>query len=211
MGIERARVVEVHAQSSASGRVCSGYLIGDRLVLTAGPHASAHVRPASTAVWLPASRVWSEPSGDVAILEIDDASYPPGPQGALRWGLVTGRRPLAVTAMGFSPAGERPERFRDAEQFFGHLILEAGPGADGSMPVEASGASRVAGDGLNGAALFAGADLVGVLMAGAGSEQLRARPVSGLADDPLFVEWVSAAGRLALNPVSTPAFGLPLL
>lgn len=211
MGIERARVVEVHAQGSATARVGSGYLIGDRLVLTAGWRASTQVRPASTAVWCSASPVWSAPSGDVAILEIDEAADVPAPPGALRWGQVAGRRPLAVTAMGFPPAAARPERFRDAEQFFGQLHVEGGPGADGSLPIEPSAASRVAGDGLNGAALFAGADLVGVVVAGAGSERLRALPVSGLADDPAFVEWVGANGRLDLHQVTAPAFGLPML
>ncbi len=34
MGIERARVTEVHATDSVSGRAGSGYQITDRLVLT---------------------------------------------------------------------------------------------------------------------------------------------------------------------------------
>ncbi len=207
MGIERARVVEVHSKSSATTRVCSGYLVADNLVLTAGGRGSAEVRPASTAVWCSASRVWSAASGDVAILEIDDASAAMAPPGALRWGRVSGRRPVAVTALGFPPASVKPGWFRDAEQFFGHLLPEDGAASHESLPVEASAISRVAGDGLNGAALFAGADLVGVLVADAGTERLRARPVSALAADPSFVERVSRTGRLDLTPVSSPAFG----
>ena len=204
MGIERARVVEVHSQTSAAGRVCSGYLIADRLVLTAGTgvgrQGSTDVRPASTAVWCSASQVWAAASGDVAILEIDDPSAVPAPPRALRWGRVSGRGPVAVAALGFPPASGKPEWFRDAEQFFGHLLPDA--------KVKASPTSRVAGEGLHGAALFAGADLVGVLIAGA---EPRAQPVSALAADPSFVEWVGDAGRLDLTPVSSPSFGLPIL
>ena len=204
MGIERARVVEVHARTSATGRVCSGYLVADRLVLTAGAGAgvpgSFDVRPASTAAWCSASPVWLAASGAVAILEIDDPSAVPPPPRALRWGEVSGRGPVAVAALGFPPAAGKPEWFREAEQFFGHLL------PDGA--VTPSPASRLAGDGLTGAALFAGADLVGVLVAGT---DLRAQAVSALADDPSFVEWVGDAGRLDLTSVSSPAFGLPIL
>lgn len=211
MGIERTRVVEIHTHDSATARVGSGYLIADHLVLTAGSPGSTDVRPASTAIWSSATRVWTAPSGDVAILEIDQPASAPAPPGALRWGRVAGQSPLAVTAMGFPPASVRPDRFREAEQFFGHLLLAGGQGANGSLPVEPSLTSRVGGDGLNGAAVFAGADLVAVLLAGPGSERLRARPVAALADDPAFVQWVSATGRLELTPVSPPAFGLPML
>ena len=207
MGIERARVVEVHSKSSATARVCSGYLVADNLVLTAGGHGPAEVRPASTAVWCSASRVWSAASGDVAILEIDDALTAMAPPGALRWGKVSGRRAVAVTALGFPPASVKPEWFRDAEQFFGHLLPEGGATDDESLPVEASAISRVVGDGLSGAALFAGAHLVGVLMADAGTEGLRARAVAALAADPSFVERVSTTGQLDLTRVSSPAFG----
>ena len=211
MGIERARVVEVHSQTSATG-VCAGYLIADRLVLTAGGVAgrqgAADVRPASTAVWCSASQVWAAASGDVAILEIDDPSAVPAPPRALRWGRVSGRGPVAVAALGFPPASGKPEWFRDAEQFFGHVRPLGDSDADGSLEVKASATSRVTGEGLNGAALFAGADLVGVLIAGT---ELRARPVSALAADPSFVEWVGDAGGLHLTQVSSPAFGLPIL
>ena len=214
MGIERARVVEVHSQASSTGRVCSGYLIADRLVLTAGGgggrQGAADVRPASTAVWCSASRVWSAASGDAAILEIDDPSAVPAPPRALRWGQVAGKAPVAVAALGFPPVPGKPEWFRDAEQFFGH-VLPDGDSADGSLTVKASATSRVAGEGLHGAALFAGADLIGVLVAEAGTERLRARAVSALAEDPSFVEWVGDAGRLDLTTVSGSAFGLPIL
>ncbi len=196
MGIERARVVEVHSAGSATRRVGAGYLIGERLVLTAGGvvdrRGSTGVRPAGTAVWYESSAVWA--AGDVALLEVDEVLAPPG---AMRWGQVSGHRPVPVAAMGFPPATSRPDRFRDAGQFFGHLQPD--------FAVEASGASRLAGEGLHGAALFAGAELVGVLLAAGGH---RAVAVAAFAGDPRFV---AIAGDVDLIPVSAPASGLSIL
>ncbi|MDQ4089344.1 MAG: hypothetical protein M3163_03450, partial [Actinomycetota bacterium] len=56
--------------------------------------------------------------------------------------------------------------------------------------------------GMTGAALFAGAELVGVVLAGG-----RAVPVGTLADDPAFVD---VLGGLALVSVSTPAGAFPI-
>src|SRR5436305_12963505 len=100
MGIERARAVEVHARGSTSGRVGSGYLLGDRLVLTAGavvgPDGTADIRPAGTGPWLPASAVWVAEDGDVAVLEVDDPSALLLSPSLPRWGRVEGRLPVAV-------------------------------------------------------------------------------------------------------------------
>lgn len=194
MGIERARVLEVHLR----GAVGAGYLVDDRLVLTAGAgRAPAEVRPAGTATWLRASPVWSSPAG-AAVLELDDPSalmMPPVPP---RWGRVTGRRPVAVTAMGFAPLAAPARWARDPEQFFGHVV----PPAQASMTVTGA---RAAGDGMTGAALFAGAELVGVLLAGA-----RAVAVSALAGEPGFAGLVGGDGGLALADVSTPATAFPI-
>lgn len=197
MGIERARVVEVHAAGSVTRRVGAGYLIDERLVLTAGGivdrRGSTGVRPAGTAVWYESLLLWA--AADVALLEVDEVLAPPG---AMRWGEPAGRRPLPVAAMGFEPAAARPDRWRDAGQFFGHLQPD--------LTVDASTASRLAGEGLHGAALFAGAELVGVLLAAGGA--LRSAPVSALAADLSFVDIV---GELDLVPVSAPASGFSIL
>lgn len=214
MGVERARVVEVHAPASASGRTGSGYVVAGGLVLTGsavvGRQGATHVRPSGTAVWYPALRVWTSATGDVALLALDDEFALPPPPGRLRWGRVEGRRPVPVTALGFAPMAGRPERWRDADQFFGHLH-SAGPSlARGTLAVEASATSRVSGDGLHGAALFAGADVVGVLVAGIGP--FRAMPISAVADDPSFVASLGVgAGGLDLTPISAPAGGLSIL
>ena len=220
MGIERARVVEVHAQTSATRRAGSGYQISDRLVLThggvVGGDGRTDVRPAGTAVWVPASVVWRARAGDVAVLEVDEPSVLMWAPAAVRWGLVAGRRPVSVTAMGFPPAAdaERPHRARDTHQFVGQLVPDGLPAAATSIPLTASGGGRPTGDGMSGAALFAGAELVGVLVvdpAPPGRNRLRAVPVSVLADDPGFVGLVGDANGLTLIPVVAPSVGFPIL
>lgn len=195
MGIERARVMEVHA----GGGVRAGYLLDDRLVLTAGAGPGrAEVRPGGSATWLAASPVWWSPAG-VALFELDEPEalmMPPAPP---RWGRVTGRRPVAVAAMGFPPAAAPTRWARDAEQFFGHVV----PSDSTSLRVTST---QPAGTGMNGAALFAGAELVGVLVGA-----VHAVPLSALAAEPGFAALVgSDRGGLALADVSTPATAFPI-
>jgi hypothetical protein len=206
MGVARARVVEVHAPTSPSGRVGAGYLIGDRLVLTSGRVAGrsgpSGIRPAGTATWIPSTVVWTSPSGDAAALEVDDPSALMLSPDPMRWGRLTGSRPVAVTGMGFAASDARTEWPRDAEQFLGHVVP-----ADGGARLAVT--TGTGGDGMSGAALFAGAELVGVLLADAGRPV--AVPVSALAGDPGFVALFGDEGGLALAPVSTPSYGFPIL
>ncbi len=197
MGIERARVMEVHAGGGAVG---AGYLLDDRLVLTAGAgRPPADVRPAGTATWLAASPVWSSPAGAV-VLELDDPAALMMPPVRPRWGRITGRRPVAVTAMGFAagagadPLGPRPRALlRPRRRRWSRRRWPS--------PV-----ARSDGDGMIGAALFAGAELVGVLLAGA-----RAVPVSALAGEPGFAGLVGdQRGGMELADVSTPATAFPI-
>jgi hypothetical protein len=183
VGIERARVVEVHAPGSPTG---AGYLLSDRLVLTRAWPGAAEVRPGSTGRWLAASVAWS--GAGAAVLEVGEPLFQsPGP---VRWGRVEGSRPVPVTAMGFPPAADRPRWVREPVQLVGRLS----PGG------VLSGAT--VGGGMSGAALFAGAELVGVLAAGA------AVPVARLAEDEAFV---GVVGGLTLTPVSAPASGFSIL
>lgn len=196
MGIERSRVLEVHRERGAVG---AGYLIDDRLVLTAGAgRAPAEVRPGGTATWLAASPVWSSPAGAV-ILELEDPEMLMMPPVRPRWGRITGPRPVAVTAMGFPPAPAPTRWARDPEHFMGHVV----PAGSTAVTVTAA---RPAGAGMTGAALFAGAELVGVLLASA-----RAVPVGALAGEPGFAALVGdERGGLALADVSTPATVFPI-
>ena len=194
MGIERARVMEVHA----GGAVHAGYLIDDRLVLTVGAgRAPADVRPAGAATWLAASPVWS--SAGAVVLELDDPAALMMPPQRPRWGRVTGSRPIPVLAMGFPPTSSPPRWARDPEHFLGQVVPA------GRAPLTVT-SLRLAGDGMTGAALFAGAELVGVLLAGA-----RAVPVSTLAAEPGFAGLVGDRDGLALADVSTPATAFPML
>ncbi len=213
MGIERARVVEVHSVASSSGCVGSGYLVSDRLVLTAGAgvgrDGSTDVRRAGTGPWVPASTVWVAADADAALLEVAEASDLSCSPAPLRWGQVVGRGTVAVTAVGFPSAHGRPERVRDPEQFMGTLSRVA-PESFAVAPTGRSGLR--AGDGMSGAGLFAGAHLVGVLLVEAGpATRLRAVPVALLADDPSFVELVGTGQGLALTPVSAPSVAFAIL
>jgi hypothetical protein len=213
MGIERARVVEVHSAASRSGHVGSGYLVSDRLVLTAGavagPGMTTDVRRAGTGPWVPASAVWVAAEADAAVLELDEPSNLSGPPAALRWGRVAGPGTVAVMAIGFPSANGRPEWVRDPVQFMGTLSTVE-PEA---MAVTPSGGRGLSGaDGMSGAALFAGADLVGVLLVEADpATRLHAVPVARLADDPSFVELVGTEQGLALTPVRAQPVGFAIL
>ena len=211
MGIERARVVEVHSPTSPTGRVGCGYLIRDRLVLTtaavAGRSGPTSIRPAATGVWRSCALRWSDPSGEVAVLEVGEPAALMLSPDRTRWGRITGLRPVAVVATGFPPGGTRSGWPRDPEQFLGHVV----PGEAGRpLVVTGNAGSRPPADGMEGAALFAGAELVAVLVAG-GAGGLGAVPVSALVAHPPFVALVGDAGTLPLTDVSTPAFGLRFL
>jgi len=194
VGVERARVVEVRPSASGPGPTFAGYLIGDRLVLTAGEAAGGAVRVAGTVTWYPAAPVWAAPAGGATILEVDEPLATPA---AMRWGAVSGARPVPVTAMGLAPAAASPHPFREAEPFFGQL--RAGT-------VEPAPASRATGEGLHGAALFAGAEVVGVIRAGRG--RIGIEPAATFAADPSFANCV---GPVALIPVRGPVGGLSIL
>lgn len=193
MGIERARVLEVDLGAG----VHAGYLLGDRLVLTAGAGPlPGRVRPAGTVTWLDASTVWSSPAG-ATLLALDDPAalmMPPAPPPL---GRVTGRRPVAVVAMGFPPAPTPPRWARDPERFSGSVV------ASGSAWLAVEG--RPADSGMAGAALFAGAELVGVLVTGA-----RAVAMGALAADPGFAGAMGGGPTLVLADVSTPATAFPI-
>jgi hypothetical protein len=205
MGIERARVVEVDGRT---GGVGAGYVVGDRLVLTsarlAATTGATRVRPAGTATWISASTVWTAPAGAAAVLQLDEPGALMLSPERVRWGRITGARPVPVTGMGFGPADVPVAWPRDAEQFLGHVVPGNGIG-DGPLAVTTNPA---VGAGMSGAALFAGAELVGVLVAGA---RPQACTVAAMAAHGPFVDLFGDGGELALTPVSTPSSGFPIL
>jgi hypothetical protein len=109
----------------------------------------------------------------------------------------------------------RPERARDAEQFLGHVTAAGGPAPSATtMAVTAGGSGASAGGGLTGAALFAGPDVVGVLLAGTdhtGRTRLGAVCAGDLADDPAFAGLVGGDDGLSVTSVRTAWSGFPIL
>jgi len=126
-------------------------------------------RPLGEREWVPGVVAWRDDDMDVAVLRLAP-TVSPLPAGSLmpRWGRVDGVEPVAVSAVGFPWAQERPDRVRDSEQLFGFIApattVKAGLCAVTVLtasPVERAGGSPWAG--MSGAALFAGPFLVVVV------------------------------------------------
>ncbi len=210
IGFEKARVAEVYATGAAGGRVGSGYLLADGLVLTARhvvePSNGVEVRPLEATEWTPASLAWSDEAADAAVLRTKDPLPAPGaPPG---WGVVEGCEPVAVSAVCFPWAQARPSGVRDTEQLLGHVAPLSDAKEDRyAINVETSPPQRPDGSsgwaGMSGAALFAGPYLVGVVVVDPdrfGPERVKATPVAVLADDDDFARLV---GFPSLTPVGS--------
>jgi hypothetical protein len=193
------------------GRVGSGYRVYKTAVLTAGHVVTGlpvrspaqviagyegagrcELRALSDRRWTRGSVLWRDESADVALIGLA-GDVPPLPPGgpAPRWGRVDGMEPIAVSAVGFPWAQERPDRVRDSEQLFGFIApattVKAGLCA---VTVQtAAPAGRADGSpwaGMSGAALFAGPFLVGVVVidpARFGTDRVVAAPIAPLLDD----------------------------
>ena len=193
------------------GHVGSGYRVAAGAVLTAAHvvadlpvwRADAPVpadveapgvcwaRPLGAPGWVPAVVAWRDAAQDVAVLRLAPAA-PPLPDGPWpRWGRVDGMEPVAVTAVGFPWAQERPDRVRDTEQLFGFIAPAAMAKAAlcAVSVLTAAPAGRAGGSpwaGMSGAALFAGPFLVGVLVidpARFAADRVVAAPIAPLLGD----------------------------
>ena len=194
MGFDRYRVMEVFVKPvNGPARVGSGYRVNETVVLTAGhvvtglpvrtpaqatagDHGAGRceLRALGERTWTNGSVLWRSTSADLAMdvaligLARDVPPLPPGSP-VPRWGRVDGMEPVAVSAVGFPWAQERPDRVRDSEQLFGFIapaaMLKAGLCA--VTVLTAAPAGRADGSpwaGMSGAALFAGPFLVGVVV-----------------------------------------------
>lgn len=196
-GLDAERVVEVFASgaSGAGDSFGSGYLVSDRLVLTAGHVVDAargpcEVRTLGTHEWVAATVVWRGSDCDAALLEAEGLDV----RAPARLGrLATGAR-AHCRSLGF-PVAQARERVRDTEEVAGHVVpLTARKSGlltvhvEGSVPEQdASGHSPW--EGFSGAALFCGSLLVGVLAvdpAHFGTDRLEAVPVAAMAADADF-------------------------
>src|SRR3954469_7105074 len=214
------RVIEVYARAPtrAAGEVGAGYRLTEQLVLTAAhvvtglpvaapeapvldtpvldtllPAAVCQARPIGQAGWAPAGGVWRKEAADVAVLRLAaNAPRLPPASPAPRWGRMEGTEPIAVSAVGFPWAQERPNRVRDTEHLYGFLApaaqLKSGQLAVTvltSPPTERTSGSPWAG--MSGAALFAGPFHIGVVVVDPGrfgTDRVVAAPVAPLLADP---------------------------
>ena len=248
MGFDRHRVMEVFAKPvNGPGRVGSGYRVSDAAVLTAGHVVSGlpvrsraeaaaggngagrcEVRPLGGQVWMSASVLWHDQSADVALIGLAGGA-PPLPPGSPmpRWGRVEGMEPIAVSAVGFPWAQERPDRVRDSEQLFGFIapVTTVKAGLCAVTVLTARPAGRAGGSpwaGISGAALFAGPFLVAVVVvdpARFGTDRVVAAPIAPLFDDAelarlldLSADGVAGVGprfRLAVTADTSVALGPP--
>jgi hypothetical protein len=114
MGIAFDRVVDVRAhRPDGTTAMGSGYLVAERLVLTAahvvfdtsgGMAGSVTLRPMGAQRPLGGRVVWPPERGplDAAVVEISEADWRATRLGRLRWGRVTGRAArIDCEAMGF--------------------------------------------------------------------------------------------------------------
>src|SRR4051812_14385507 len=225
------RVIEVYAPAPtrAAGEVGSGYRLTEQLVLTAAhvvtglpvaapeapvldtlvPAAVCQARPIGQADWVPAVVVWRNEAADVAVLRL--AATAPGvppASPAPRWGRMEGTEPIAVSAVGFPWAQERPNRVRDTEHLYGFLApaaqLKSGQLAVTvltSPPTERTSGSPWAG--MSGAALFAGPFLIGVVVVDPGrfgTDRVVAAPVAPPLADPALTALLGTSAAI-VTPV----------
>ncbi|MFF3455334.1 trypsin-like peptidase domain-containing protein [Streptomyces sp. NPDC002730] len=215
----------------ANKRVGSGYLLTDRLVLTAyhvvAGGAPIHVQPLDgrrSAQRLPASRCWpsgpvnikATPERDVALLLIDAAgSRAEPPPDRVRFGEVTGRDCVSCWGLGFPDAAKRADGSRDTMAVRGHVDPLQGLRSglltvhDNKRPRHGDHGSGWAG--ISGGPLFTSDDLlIGVLVLDrnitVNSSVLSAVPFSGMLDLPGFLDTLTAHGvdpRIAHEPLDT--------
>ena len=231
MGFDRHRVMEVFVKPvNGPGRVGSGYRVNETAVLTAGHVVTGlpvrspaqvtagdegagrcELRALGERAWVSGSVLWRDESADVALIGLA-GDVPPLPPGSPvpRWGRVDGMEPIAVSAVGFPWAQERPDRVRDSEQLFGFIApattVKAGLCAvtvQTAAPAGRAGGSPWAG--MSGAALFAGPFLVGVVVidpARFGTDRVVAAPIAPLLADAELAGLldVSAEGVAGVGP-----------
>jgi tetratricopeptide (TPR) repeat protein len=166
---------------SGKARVGSGYLVADRLVLTAGHVVDGAARGSAIDVKFPAADaaatgvvLWSGSAEglDAALVELN---VPPKGRvrirvGAVRWGRLTGQRPgVEATAVGFPRALKDTDGMRVPDQVDGAINPGAGFGERYDLNLSGAHPLVAAEDpspwaGLSGAALYCDALLAGVVV-----------------------------------------------
>ncbi|MGW6526782.1 tetratricopeptide repeat protein [Streptomyces venezuelae] len=223
------RVVEIW--NPGAGCSGTGYLVADRIVLTAlhnvlGATGRVEVRRLAPGAgadrWATAELLWPEraqdPEVDVALIRVADGAWTvPDGMDPVRWGRIDAavvEERLGCLAVGF-PRSEVRDGVRDTKEIRGHVESLTGLKSGGeritvyvdrvAAPSKPDGKSRWSG--TSGAALFARGRLVGVVTTDRArdyeADQLTAVSVASLAARPGFAMAVKAAGGdLVLEDVS---------
>jgi hypothetical protein len=203
VGLEERRVVRTAASWAVDGdlyNLGSGYLIADRLVLTAAhvlgsaegvlPQAGQTVEVARIGgKWLRATVAWVDAPRDVAVLSCAGLRA----NGMVQWGRLAGSAPLDWGAVGFPVASVDRDKGRQPEHAFGRTS----PISDievGRLALTVESRRPIGGDspwaGLSGAAVFCGDYLVGVVITDRGTyaKGLVGRRVEDFCYDPGFAQ-----------------------
>ncbi|MFF1378429.1 tetratricopeptide repeat protein [Streptomyces sp. NPDC058308] len=217
------RVVEIW--NPAERQAGTGYLVADRVVLTAlhnvrgaGGLEVRRLDPGGRETWAAAEPLWPGPEqeaqADAALIRVTDGAWTP-PAGAepVRWGRIDGapgEGRLGCLAVGF-PRSEVRGGVRDTKEIRGHIETLTGLRSGGLITAYVDGvaapsrpAERSRWAGASGAALFARGRLVGVVTTDRArdyaADQLTAVPVASLAARPGFANAVG--GDLVLAAVT---------
>lgn len=213
---------------AAAGSIGSGYLVADRLVLTAWHvvrdasrgGASVEVALYGRDTWYAASCTWHSGGTDACLLTVEDPSWsPPEPTRRLWWGHVSGDELVRCTASGFPRVEARGDVRRHwqlsgvvtprAADSAGRIAITTSNGAPKDEAGEPSGWS-----GMSGAALFCGPWLTGILVSDPArwqSDRLDGISIEHLADLPGFTDALAHAGSpLTLQQVRSGPSGWPM-
>ncbi|MGW2225596.1 hypothetical protein [Streptomyces formicae] len=229
------RVVEIW-NPGGQGRVGTGYLVADRVVLTALHNVSGagelevrRLDPEGREGWVGAELLWPEgeleSQVDAALIRVTGGGWGPVGGDPVRWGRIdaaVGESQLGCLAVGF-PRSEVRDGVRDTKEIRGHIETLTGLKSGGELitayvdgvatPGKPDAKSRWSG--ASGAALFARGRLVGVVTTDRTrdyeADQLTAVSVASLAARPGFAMAVKAAGGdLVLEDVTVaPGAELP--
>ncbi|MBM9624237.1 NACHT domain-containing protein [Streptomyces zhihengii] len=212
--MDQARVMEIW--NPVSARSGSGYLIGDRVVLTArhivdgvplrGDMQVRRLDPEGGTDWTHAEPLWlpeaaasgTLPDADGALLRITGPHWRPPVSPPVRFGRVVGKHRLPCVGLGFPDAATRPGRVRDTMAVRGHVDPLHGMKSRmttvqvdvGILP------ARSGWRGSSGTGLLCGPHLIAVitLEKGFAPGVLEALPVSVLAEQPGFAQTLHAHG-----------------
>ncbi|MEV7194033.1 tetratricopeptide repeat protein [Streptomyces sp. NPDC093510] len=218
------RVVEIW--NPGEGCAGTGYLVADRIVLTAlhnvrgtGGLEVRRLGPEGREPWAAAELIWPEraadPQADAALLRVTESAWTPS-SGAdtVRWGRIDGalgESRLGCLAIGF-PRSEVRGGVRDTKEIRGHIETLTGLKTGGALitayvdavAAPSRPAEKSRWSGASGAALFARGRLVGVVTTDRTRDyeanQLTAVSVASLAARPGFTN--AAGGDLVLEDVT---------